>query len=143
MIQWVYVTWVMGQMHQYGSLSALVVSLNPSQTVRPFLPFLQLRLQRPPPSTASVTEPESDDPPVSLMVPKPESDGSITEPESDDITTVSPISESTTRLDHHRSLYWKYFIKEEDVRMYDHSGTDKSFQAVRQMKKELQALMDA
>ncbi|KIK41506.1 hypothetical protein CY34DRAFT_12977 [Suillus luteus UH-Slu-Lm8-n1] len=113
------------------------------------------------PSTGSITEPESDDPTIPLITPTtiskaPESDGSITEPESDDnnIATVPTISESSARLGHHclfttpslpppDSLYWKYFTKEEDERMYDRSGTDKSFQAVREMKKELQALMDA
>jgi len=88
------------------------------------------------------------------VVAKPESDGSVTEPESDDFATVPPISKSTARLDRHcmfatpspppaGSLYWTYFTKEEDTKMYDRSGTDKSFEAVRQMKKELQALMDA
>ncbi|KAG2125078.1 uncharacterized protein EDB93DRAFT_1252913 [Suillus bovinus] len=109
-----------------------------------------------PPSTGSITEPESDDQPVShvTVVAKPESDGSITEPESDDISRVLPTSKSAARLDHHcifatpspppaGSLYWKYFTKEEDAKMYDRSGTDKSFHAVQQMKKELQALMDA
>ncbi|KAG2067370.1 hypothetical protein BDR04DRAFT_1159172 [Suillus decipiens] len=106
-------------------------------------------------STGSITEPKSDDPPAAnLTVTKPESDGSITELESDDITMVLPVSKSTARLDCHcmfvtpsppppSLLYWKYFTKEEDARMYDHSGTDESFQAVQQMKKELQALMDA
>ncbi|KAG0692629.1 hypothetical protein DFH29DRAFT_1008309 [Suillus ampliporus] len=113
------------------------------------------------PSTGSITEPKSDDPTVSLGITTtiskaPESDGSITEPESDDndVATVPTISESSAHLGCHYlfttpsppppgSLYWKYFTKEEDVRMYDRSGTDKSFQAVRETKKELQALMDA
>ncbi|KAG1837807.1 hypothetical protein C8R48DRAFT_782569 [Suillus tomentosus] len=88
-----------------------------------------------PPSTGSITEPESDDPPVTHVPPRPE------------------LSESATRLDRHcmfatpsppppGSIYWKYFTTEEDARWYDRSGTDKSFQAVRKMKEELQALLD-
>ncbi|KAG2136742.1 hypothetical protein BD769DRAFT_1664271 [Suillus cothurnatus] len=122
-----------------------------------------------PPSTGSVTEPESDCPntPLAIMTTTskaPSSTGSITEPESDD----PPVSHVTVAakpechlslspqlsLDHHcmfatpspppaGSLYWTYFTKEEDAKMYDLLGTDKSFEAVRQMKKELQTLMDA
>ncbi|KAG2753915.1 hypothetical protein P692DRAFT_20721903 [Suillus brevipes Sb2] len=105
----------------------------------------------------SITEPESDEPVAAAPLPSKvlSSDNSITEPESE--PDNAPIALSTpkptiTKL-HKKwfatpsppapdSIYWKYFTREEDARMYDRSGTDKSFQAVRELKHQLQMSLD-
>ncbi|KAG1848891.1 hypothetical protein F4604DRAFT_1921162 [Suillus subluteus] len=108
-------------------------------------------------SDDSITEPESDDP-IQHIVPSKTltSDDSITEPESDDheqLTVVLPTPKPITpKLDRKwfttpsppppDSMYWKYFTQEEEARFYDRSRTDKSFQAVRELKRQLQLSLD-
>ncbi|KAG1761068.1 hypothetical protein EDD22DRAFT_848059 [Suillus occidentalis] len=115
-------------------------------------PTITTPTSKAPLSTGSITEPELDDPPVTHVAPRSESDDLVATSTNPGPKTMS-VSESTTRLDCHcmfvtpsppppGSIYWKYFTREEDARWYDRSGTDKSFQAVRKMKQELQALLD-
>jgi hypothetical protein len=105
----------------------------------------------------SITEPESDEPVTTAPLPSTSLpiDDSITESESE--PDNAPIALSTpkptiTKL-HKKwfatpsppapdSIYWKYFTREEDARMYDRSGTDKSFQAVQELKHQLQMSLD-
>ncbi|KAG0691679.1 hypothetical protein DFH29DRAFT_1010481 [Suillus ampliporus] len=102
-----------------------------------------------PASTGSVTEPESPIPAPPAVVKSPTSTGSVTEPESPDPTPkkiLKPFNRAhmfaTPSPPGPDSVYWKYFTWEEDARMYDHSGTDKSFQAVRELKRKLQMSLD-
>lgn len=112
------------------------------------------------PSDGSITEPESDEPQAANILPLPlkalPSDGSITEPESYEpinipvaLSTPKPIIPklgrkwfATPSPPPPDSIYWKYFTQEEEARFYDRSGTDKSFQAVRKLKYELQESLD-
>jgi hypothetical protein len=106
---------------------------------------------------SSVTEPESEPdapttaPPI-VLAPICDSD-SVTEPESEpDAPTTAP---STVATPVHKpifatpspppptSIYWKYVSKEEDAAWYDRSGKDDGFRAVREIKRELQALCDS
>lgn len=83
---------------------------------------------------------------------------SITEPESEpDVPTTAPstVPKPTVATPVHKpifatpspppptSIYWKYVSKEEDATWYDRSGKDDGFRAVREIKRELQALCDS
>ncbi|KAG1796665.1 uncharacterized protein HD556DRAFT_1441345 [Suillus plorans] len=104
----------------------------------------------------SITEPESepDAPttaPPTVLAPICDSD-SITEPESEpdahnlEPTVATPVHKpifATPSPPPPTSIYWKYVSKEEDAAWYDRSGNDDRFRAVREIKRELQALCDS
>ncbi|KAG1725614.1 uncharacterized protein EDB91DRAFT_1254662 [Suillus paluster] len=95
-------------------------------------------------------KPDAPTAPANTILPLADDPSSVTEPESE---PDAPMATMTPRLDRHcmfatpsppppGSIYWKYFMREEDAKFYDCAGTDESFHAVRQKKKELQALLD-
>lgn len=104
----------------------------------------------------SITEPESepDVPPTAPpTVRAPVFDtGSTTESESEpdapnlEPTVATPVHKpifATPSPPPPTSIYWKYVSKEEDAAWYDRSGKDDGFRAVREIKRELQALCDS
>ncbi|KAG1792356.1 uncharacterized protein HD556DRAFT_1444618 [Suillus plorans] len=108
-------------------------------------------------SDDSITEPELDEP-IQHIVPLKTlpSDDSITEPELDNheqhtvvLPTPKPIIPKLDRKWFKTpsppppdSIYWKYFTQDEEAHFYDCSQMDKSFQAVRELKHQLQLSLD-
>ncbi|KAG1758727.1 hypothetical protein EDD22DRAFT_956591 [Suillus occidentalis] len=105
----------------------------------------------------SITEPESDEPVTTAPLPSTflPIDDSITESESEPdnaLIALSTPKPTITKL-HKKwfatpsppapdSIYWRYFMREEEAQFYDRSGTDKSFQTVRKLRQELQGSLD-